>query len=548
MTTNDSNLHDIREKLYHTNKVFFSNFPQLTDIQNKTIPVILKGQNAVILSPTASGKTEAVIAPICEKLLSKYERISEICKLFVIYIVPTRALVNDIYKRLENSLSRLNISSSSKTSDLNNFKIDSPQNILFTTPESFDSLLMRHPEVLENVEFVVIDELHFLDNNYRGDQLRVLLKRLKHRVKNPESLKFYAMSATINNPEELGKRYFENFELIISKGSRKIIFESINAEECFKKLNKIQDIFIKKKILRAIFFCNSRRTTIMITKKLKDIFGRDDRIFEYHSSLDKKIRKYVENEMGRTDRIMSLCVSTSSLEVGIDIGNLEAIVLIEPPLTVSSLLQRIGRGSRRTNTTVCYGVYENEEDRETFEEMIDDAKNEIIEEIQYAPELSVCVQQILSLTMEKNQEKGNLTRKQIYEFLKPLENDSTIIDLIIDKLISKEYLQEIQGNIKSDTKLLDFDDKTRGRINVNISGDSGMLNVESITGEKIGEIANPNSKLSKIQFASNKWIVIDIKKDKIIVERTKSGNTEIPRFNQNSKHGYFHSWLPNKLK
>ena len=168
---------DIRDKLLKTNRVFFSRFPSLTDVQNKTIPKILEGQNCLIISPTASGKTEAVIAPICERILSEHSQIETLKHLLVVYVIPTRALVNDIYKRLEDSLLRLNISIASKTSDKDNFKIENPQNILFTTPESLDSLLMRHPQVLKNLEYVIIDELHFLDNNYRGDQLRVLLKQ-----------------------------------------------------------------------------------------------------------------------------------------------------------------------------------------------------------------------------------------------------------------------------------------------------------------------------------------------------------------------------------
>jgi len=539
---------DIRDKLLKTNRVFFSRFPTLTDVQNQTIPKILEGQNCLIISPTASGKTEAVIAPICERILSEHSQIETLKHLLVVYVIPTRALVNDIYKRLEDSLLRLNISIASKTSDRDNFKIENPQNILFTTPESLDSLLMRHPQVLKNLEYVIIDELHFLDNNYRGDQLRVLLKRLKEKNIVSEKLKMYAMSATIHNPNELGKRYFESFELIISKGSREIVFEAIGCDVNFKNLKKIYDIFYHKKILRAIFFCNSRRTTITITKKLKEIFHRDDRIFEHHSSLSSIERKRVETEMNRTDKVLSLCVATSSLEIGIDIGNLEAIVLVEPPLTVSSLMQRIGRGNRRTNRTICYGIYDVEEDKKTFDDMINDAKNELIEEIEYEPDLSVCVQQILSLSIEKTKSNERLSRKKIHEILHPLEKDYEKIDMIIDKLISDEYIEERRNSIIPITKLLDYDYKTRGRVNVNIPGGYGILKVETVLGEQLGEIANPHPKFSKIQFASNKWTVVGTKNDKIVVERSNTGKTEVPRFASNGTKGYYYSWLPKELK
>lgn len=537
---------DIRKKLPYTHKIFFP-FPKLTDVQKQTIPLILSKKNALIISPTASGKTEAVISPICERMVEDCEGKFDSKKLLVLYIVPTKALVTDIYKRLENKLERLNITSASKTGDVNNFKIDHPQNVLFTTPESCDSLLSRHPQILKEIKFIIIDELHFLDNNFRGDQLRILLQRITKLVNNPNELNYYAMSATINKANEMCERYFKNYEIIISKGSRKINFATIDAEDNFIKLEKIKKIFMEQKINRAIFFCNSRRKTVFITKKLKDIFARDDRIFEHHSSISSDVRKHVEREMARTDNILSFCVATSSLEIGIDIGNIDAIVLIEPPLTVSSLLQRIGRGNRRTNKTTCFGVFELPKDKKVFAEMIDKARNGIIEDIKYKSDISVGVQQILSLTMEKNNDgMGTLTRKKIHEFLDLLINNPEDIDLIIDKMISDNYIEEFKGKIMPTTKLLDFDAKTRGRINANIAS-TGMLKVIDVSGNVLGEMANPNSKLDKIQFASFKWDIDEIRKDRIIVKRT-TGKTSIPRFAPNNNKGWFYSWLPDELK
>ena len=539
---------DIREKLPYTHKIFFP-FPKLTDVQEQTIPVILSKKNSLIISPTASGKTEAVMAPICERMVEKCNGEFNSRGLLLIYIVPTKALVNDIYKRLENKLSRLNITSASKTGDVNNFKINQPQNVLFTTPESCDSLLSRHPEIIKKIKFVVMDELHFLDNNYRGDQLRILLKRIARISDKPNELNYYAMSATINKPNEMCERYFENYEIIISKGSRKIIFATIDADDNFNELKKIKKIFIEQKINRAIFFCNSRKKTIRITAKLKNIFNRDDRIFEHHSSISSDVRKYVEKEMAREDNILSFCVATASLEIGIDIGNIQAVVLIEPPLTVSSLLQRIGRGNRRTEKTICFGVFELPEDKKVFTEMIDKARKGLIEDIKYQSDISVVIQQILSLTFEKyNENKGKLTREIIHEFLDVLVEDPEHIDLIIEKIILDDYIEESRGEITPTSKLLDFDDKfgTRGKINSNI-GATFMMQVVDTSGNLIGEIARPDEKMKKIQFASFKWDVNDIRKNKVIVNRT-TGKTSIPQFAPNANKGWFNSWLPEELK
>ena len=540
---------DIREKLPHTHKIFFSKFTKLTDVQEQTIPIILNKKNALIISPTASGKTEAVIVPICERMVVEGNGKFNSKKLLLIYIIPTKALVNDIYKRLEYKLSRLNITSASKTGDRDNFKINQPQNVLFTTPEAVDSLLSRHPESFKEIKFVVMDELHFLDNNFRGDQLRILLQRISKKVSKPNELNYYAMSATIKEPNEMAERYFKNYEIIISKGSRKIKFSTIDAGASFKKLEMIKNIFKDKKINRAIFFCNSRKKTISITKQLKEIFRTDDRIFEHHASISGKERARVEKEMARTDNMRSFCVATASLEIGIDIGNIQAVVLIDPPLTVSSFLQRIGRGNRTTDKTTCFGVFELPGDKKVFTEMVDDARNGRIENIKYKSDISVVVQQILSLTFEKhNEDRGKLTRKKIHGFLDILVDDPEHIELIIEKIIADNYIEEFKGKIIPTSKLLDYDDKfiTRGRINGNISA-SNMMKIVDSSGKIIGEIMRPNEKMKKIQFASFKWDVNEIRKDRIIVNKT-TGKTSIPKFAPHTVRGYFHSWLPDKLK
>ena len=118
----DENKRDVRKKLPNVHRIFLD-FPKLKDVQEQSIPVILSGKNALIISPTASGKTEAVISPICERMVEEFNGEFNSKKLLLVYIIPTKALVSDIYKRLEGKLSSLNISAATKTGDQNNFKI-----------------------------------------------------------------------------------------------------------------------------------------------------------------------------------------------------------------------------------------------------------------------------------------------------------------------------------------------------------------------------------------------------------------------------------------
>jgi len=217
---------------------FFGRFGKLLPIQEKTIPLILKGKNAIIISSTASGKTEAVVAPLIERCLKEnWEGLS------ILYISPTRALVNDMYYRLKEQLKELNISLSSKTGDKPQFNPNKLPNFLITTPESLDSLICRYPSSFKNVKAVVLDEIHLLDNTYRGDQLRILLKRLEYIAETDFNI--YALSATIADPKDVGSRYLKDFEVIMNPGKREIEYTLLRSlEEVFnharrEKLKKL---------------------------------------------------------------------------------------------------------------------------------------------------------------------------------------------------------------------------------------------------------------------------------------------------------------------
>ena len=210
-----SNQIELKKKLRRTWTTFFGRYGKLLPIQLKTIPVLLERKNAIVVSPTASGKTEAIVAPLIEKLLREnWENMS------ILYISPTRALVNDMYYRLKEQLDELDISLSLKTGDKPYFNPRNLPNFLITTPESLDSLICRYPSSFKNIKAVVLDEIHLLDNTYRGDQLRMLLKRLEYIAETDFNM--YALSATIADPEDVGSRYLKNFEIIISHSKREI--------------------------------------------------------------------------------------------------------------------------------------------------------------------------------------------------------------------------------------------------------------------------------------------------------------------------------------
>jgi len=127
---------ELKRELKRTWMTFFGGFGILLPVQIETIPVVIAGKNAVVTSPAASGKTEAVIAPLAERFFN-----DGWANLAILYISPTRALVNDVSYRLKEQLEDLGISSSLKTGDSPSFNPKKLPNLLITTPESFDSLI-----------------------------------------------------------------------------------------------------------------------------------------------------------------------------------------------------------------------------------------------------------------------------------------------------------------------------------------------------------------------------------------------------------------------
>ncbi len=273
-------IRDLKRKLKKTWTSFFGRYGKLNLIQLKTIPVVLKGENAIIISPMASGKTEAVIAPIVENMLKK-----QLKDLFTLYISPTRALVNDMYYRLKDPLEELGVSITVKTGDKPQFNPKKPSNFLLTTPESLDSLICRHRSVLASIRVVILDEIHLIDNTYRGDQLRILLRRLREVV--PRKISFYALSATVKNGEKVAGRYFHDFKVIKAEDKREIVYTFVESLKNVLQLSK------EEKIKKLLIFCNKRATVERIAMEAKGLWGPSN-VVVHHGSLDKSVREEAE--------------------------------------------------------------------------------------------------------------------------------------------------------------------------------------------------------------------------------------------------------------
>ncbi len=495
---------DIKQKLKHTWGPFFSRFGSFTAIQEITIPHILNKENVVVISPAATGKTEAVIAPIIENLLNR-----EVMGLKVLYITPTRALVNDLFRRLEEPITALNLTIGRKTGDHPLIEKKALPNVLVSTPESFDSLLSREPMIFMNLSAIVIDEIHLLDNTPRGDQLRILLNRLRKILQRTDSdLQYCALSATIDDLK-IGNRYFDNSKVCFLKAMREIEFILIPTKYFIKEVFKIAQVRQIKKILA---FFNARSFAESFSQKFK-IPPFEDRVFVHHASLPRSKREEVERFMNQSDR--AILFATPTLELGIDIGDVDAIMLYRPPYNISSLLQRIGRGNRRTDKLFAIGVYANNWEKILFETFFDCARKGELYEKRYQPSLAVIPQQIYSYLYQRR--RIGTTLNNIYQILHPIYSEE-IIKVVFKKLLNEGVVKEMRRGIyyltdKIENKIL------YGKIHSNIAEKSfGEYDVYEISsGVLIGRIFYP---LEKFILGGKCWEKVQVmEKEKKVYAR-----------------------------
>ena len=386
----------LRSLLPNVWNAFFARFGQLRPIQAAAIPKIVGGKDLLLSAPTAGGKTEAFAAPLCENLIREHW-----CGLSILVITPTRALVNDLFQRLDTPCQEAGIVLARKTSD-HPLPERTDANFLITTPESTESLLTFGRQRLENIRAVVIDEVHLLDGSPRGDQLLFLLHRLRaflrhRRGESGHAIQFIGISATISDPAGTARRYLgSSAELISVSGQREIDAEIVvasddegeRAEAVAAGVERFPDVH------KVLIFVNSRKQADQAMLYQRGALEGMP-VFGHHGNLSKEERERSESRFRSEPR--AVCVATMTLEVGIDIGDVDLVVCMDPPFGLASFLQRIGRGCRRLlGRTRVLCVARNETDRILFEALIRQARVGMPAVAQPPLRRSVILQQVLA--------------------------------------------------------------------------------------------------------------------------------------------------------
>jgi ATP-dependent Lhr-like helicase len=359
-------------------------FEKPTAPQQEIIPCVLEGKNVLLISATASGKTEAAMLPVFDRFLMAGGRHPGIS---ILYITPLRALNRDILDRMTYWCNRLDIRlavrhGDTSTSERNNQR-RSPPDMLITTPETLQAILLGRvlKGYLKSVRWIIIDEIHELADNKRGSQLSLALERLREITENDPQM--IGLSATIGSPEKVGKFLVGNnrqVEIVQVSSMRKHQFEIIFPEpepsdyqvatslfthpEMASGLRVMRDHIGKHNT--TLIFTNTRSTSEVLASRF-NIWDTEYPISIHHGSLAKSSR--IAAETGLKTGELKTVICTSSLELGIDIGRIELVIQYNSPRQVTRLLQRVGRSGHRIGET-SKGIIITQSSDDTLESMV----------------------------------------------------------------------------------------------------------------------------------------------------------------------------------
>lgn len=355
--------------------IYSRGWNELHEIQLIASHVIFSSSdNLLLLSGTASGKTEAAFFPA----------LSEICRVEksgarILYIAPLKSLINDQFARIDELTDSAGIAVTHWHGDVaasnKNRFLQSPSGVLQITPESLESMLMNRANdiarIFAGLDFVIIDEIHTLTGTDRGNQIICQLVRLARMI--GHSPRRIGLSATVGNAGSAaawlgagsGRNTYvpdlpkarlkwrlgmEHFYIMNGDITELPSAEARRQSEEGNSLDAGHEfVYDCTKNKKTIVFSNSREETEYITASLRMIAqrrGEEDVFLIHHGNLSAALREDAELKLKKDDELCTVC-ATVTMELGIDIGRLERVIQLGAPCSVSAFLQRLGRSGRR---------------------------------------------------------------------------------------------------------------------------------------------------------------------------------------------------------
>ena len=321
----------------------------LRPLQERAIPSVLDGDHALLLAPTAGGKTEAAVLPLLSRMLTEgWSGLS------VLYVCPIKALLNDLESRLRGYGTLVGRRVDRWHGDVGAARrraiLRERPDVLLTTPESIEVMLVSsrsEPRVLfRDLQAVVVDELHAFAGDDRGWHLLAVLERV--RCLAGREIQRLGLSATIGNPRAL----LDWLAPASSRPRRVVAPGGDAAGPASAHLDHVGSVRNAAKVISALHrgekrlvFCDSRAGVEALSAELRRCGAET---FVSHSSLALDERRRAEEAFSQSRDCV--IVATSTLELGVDVGDLDRVIQIDAPATVASFLQRLGRTGRRPGT------------------------------------------------------------------------------------------------------------------------------------------------------------------------------------------------------
>ncbi|WP_326563876.1 DEAD/DEAH box helicase [Micromonospora peucetia] len=336
-------------------------WPALRPLQDAAVRPLLDGEDALLLAPTAGGKTEAAAFPLLSRMAQENWSGTS-----VLYVCPLKALLNNLLPRLETYTGWLGRRTALWHGDVTMGRrrtiLRERPDVLLTTPESLESMLVSvavdHDEFFGQLRTIVVDEVHAFAGDDRGWHLLAVLERLSRVAGRP--VQRVGLSATVGNPDELlgwlqgsgrGKR--PGRVVAPDIGTTAGVPTSVRQPAGEVELDYVGSVHNAAKVIAALHrgekrlvFCDSRALVEELGQRLRAL---DVTTFLSHASLSVDERRRAEEAFAQERDCV--IVATSTLELGIDVGDLDRVVQIDAPRSVAAFLQRIGRTGRRPGSS-----------------------------------------------------------------------------------------------------------------------------------------------------------------------------------------------------
>ncbi len=487
----------------------------LRPMQDLAGEAILDGKNVIVLAPTAGGKTEAAFFPVLSLLLEE-----DIRGVGVVYIAPLKALLNNLEDRVGTYADMVGLRRFVWHGDVENPAkrafVNEPAEILMTTPESLEVMLISQwvkvEEMFSELRAVIVDEIHALAGSDRGAHLLSVAERVIRHSKH--DVQRIGLSATVGNPSDIlrwitgtSKRAGVVIDPPRAKGRKDIVVLQRDSVT-----DLAQDAATMGAGRKSLVFCQSRALTEVLADRMR---AQGIAVYVHHGSVSAEARAEAERAFAHGTNNAIVC--TSTLELGIDVGDLDKVFQTNAPGSVSSFMQRLGRTGRRADTT-ANTTFLCEDEHAVLQSVaiVELARAGWVESVAVNPRCwQVLVHQLMAMALERQ----GVPLEEAWEHLSRMQDFAgvtrTDFDRLIEHLLRHEFLFDAGGRLVLGVA----GEKTFGRKNFMemyaVFSTPRLFTVKTATGADLGTIEQDFvdrlvPKISAFLLAGRPWLTESI--------------------------------------